>query len=523
MAFLRGFGMTSNNYSIEGLRGFTVRTGNMKNNKKDKNLISRRSTLKGIGAVGALTFLGSKTAYSKEQMPAGSDSNYYSSDIRKKIFQKVFQTPFIDTHEHLVEEKERLIGTDSSVVKSDDWTVVLSQYFDSDMVTAGMPEELNGRFFSAKADPVRKWTWLEPYWPAIKNTGYGQAVRIAIKQLYDVDELSAKTVRKVQAGYERVRRPGFYKYILRDLANLESCQVNYLKRPFSESDMPTLLMQDLSIWGMHASGKIGSNDGPDFEQFGKPTGIKVTSLADWHRVMDWWFNKYGKYAVAAKSQEAYNRDIDYEPVQAEKVEAIFKKRLTGQSLPPNQRKALEDHLFLYAVDKANEFNLPVKLHTGYYVGENYMKLSRLSKNPISAAKLCRLSPKTKFVFMHIAYPYYEELISVAKHYTNAHIDMCWAWIIDPVASKDFLKKYLVTAPSDKVLTFGGDYGTVEPVLGHATMARHGVALALSELAEDGWLSLDNAMELVDPIMHQNARRIFNLDEKTKLLKKVKWG
>ena len=159
---------------------------------KKKNLISRRSTLKGIGAIGALTVLDSKTAHSKEEALTNPDLNYCSSAIRKEIFQKVFQTPFIDTHEHLVEEKERFIGTAGSVVKSDDWTVVLSQYLDSDMETAGMPGKDVGKFFSPGMNPVDKWALLEPYWPAVKNTGYGQAVCITLKQLYDVGQKTAE-------------------------------------------------------------------------------------------------------------------------------------------------------------------------------------------------------------------------------------------------------------------------------------------------------------------------------------------
>ncbi len=96
------------------------------------------------------------------------------------------------------------------------------------------------------------------------------------------------------------------------------------------------------------------------------------------------------------------------------------------------------------------------------------------------------------------------------------------WIINPIAAKDFLKKYLVTAPANKILTFGGDYRYVEQVLGHAVIARQGIALALSELVEEGWLSLDDALELVDPIMHGNARRIFALAKKTKALESAPW-
>jgi len=429
------------------------------------------------------------------------------------IARKVFETPLIDTHEHLIEEKERLAASHPRV-QADDWSLLLNHYLNSDLLVAGMPKNAYDKFFAKEADPVEKWRQIEPYWPAVKNTGYAQAVRITMRQLYDVDELSAATVKKVQAGYEQTRRAGFYRRILCELGKIESCQVNYLARPFGESDMPTLLMQDLSIVGMFA--------GPDFKGFGKPTGIEVRSLGDWHRVIDWWFDKYGKYAVAVKSQNAYNRDIDYEQVPAEKVEATFKKRLANEPLATEERKALEDHLFWYAVKKATEYKLPVKLHTGYYAGQNGMPLGRLSHNASSATDLCRKAPDTRFVFMHICYPYYEELLAAAKNYTNVYVDMCWSWIINPVAAKDFLKKFLVTAPANKILTFGGDYIPVEPVLGHAVIARRGIVLALSELVEEGWLSLSDAMDLIDPIMHNNARQIFSLAEKTRVLANVKW-
>jgi predicted TIM-barrel fold metal-dependent hydrolase len=480
----------------------------------DTTGISRRDTLQGLGTFGAAAMLGSAgsvAAEASEETPHGVAVN---ARMNRAIFERVSQTPLIDTHEHLIEEKERLSGTAHPRVQADDWSLLLSHYLDSDLLVAGMPKETYDRFFSAQTDPTDKWKLIEPYWLAVKNTGYGQAVRIAMQRLYDVDDLSAGTVRKVQEGYEKTRRPGFYRRILCELGRIESCQVNSLGKPFGESDMPTLLMQDISIVGMF--------DGPNLNGFGKPTGIAVRDLADWHKVIDWWFEKYGKYAVAVKSQNAYGRDIDYEQVPAAEVEGIFKKRLANEPLTGDERKALADHLFWQAVNTATKHKLPVKLHTGYYAGQNYMPLERLLHNPGSVTELCRRAPQTRFVFMHICYPHYEELIAAAKHYANAYVDMCWSWIINPVAAKDFLKKCLVTIPANKILTFGGDYIPVEPVLGHATIARRGIALALSELVEEGWLTQADAMDLVDPIMHGNARTIFNLTEKSRVLDNVKW-
>lgn len=481
----------------------------------DARKISRRQTLTGMTAVGASTILPAGASAAERTTRARGNRALASGNIRRTINRKVLETPLVDTHEHLIEEKDRLTGTSHPRVMCDDWALLLSHYLNSDLIVAGMPQESHDKFLSAKTDPIAKWKLIEPYWPAVKNTGYGQTVRIAMQKLYDVDDLSAKTVRQIQAGYEKTRRPGFYKRILCELANIESCQVNSLSGPFSESPMPTLLMQDLSILGMYA--------GPDFKQFGKPTGITVKSLADWRRVIDWWFDKYAKYAVAVKSQHAYYRDIDYAKAPAKDAEAPFAKRLENKHPSPAGRKALEDHLFWYAVDKATEHNLPVKLHTGYYAGQGRMPLDRLINNPGSATSLCRTAPKTRFVFMHICYPYYEELISVAKQYTNAYVDMCWSWIINPVAAKDFLKKCLVTAPANKILTFGGDYIPVEPVLGHAAIARRGITQALSELVEEGWLTLPDALELIDPIMRGNARSIFDIEAKTKALKSAPWA
>jgi len=440
--------------------------------------------------------------------------NCFSSDIAKTIFDKVNATAFIDTHEHLIDERDRLAGTSHPEVKSDDWSMIFSHYIKADMVSAGMSQADLDKFFSPQIDPEDKWLLLEPYWPAIKNTGYGQAERIAIKELYGVEKLCGQTIKQVQAGYEKVRQKGFYKHILCDLANIESCQVNSVDAPFKQSEMPELLMSDIGIVGLL------TGDGP--ERFSEPAGIEMNSLTDCHRVIDFWFEKYGKYAVSVKSQHSYYRDLDYERIDAEKVETYFKQRTTGQALTAKQAKMLEDHLFWYLADKATEYNLPIKLHTGYYNDNNYMPLSRVMNNPGSATDLCRAAPEKPFVFMHTCYPYYEEMITVIKHYTNAYVDMCWMWIVNPVAARDFLKKYLVTAPANKILTFGGDYTPVEPVLGHAAIARRGITLALTELVEEGGLNLDDALEIIEPLMNGNARRIFNIDEKTKILQDVRW-
>lgn len=464
--------------------------------------------IKGGAAAGAAGMLGGLASRA-----TGAPEPHAGDDVYRAIHERVETTPIVDTHEHLIEEENRLSAT-SERIKANDWSFLISHYLDSDMTTCGMPRADHEAFFSPETDPLRKWDLLEPYWPRIQNTGYAQAVEIAVRQLYGVEGLSRQTIGRVQDGYRRGIQPGFYKKVLHDVARIESCQVNSLEAPFSESPQSTLLMQDISILGLHM--------GPDVEAYAKKAGIDVRDLADWHRVIDWWFETYGPYAVAVKTQAAYSRTIDFADVPAEEVEGVFKRVLEEEPVATADEKRLQDHLFWYSARKATDQGLPVKVHTGYYAGDNYMPMGRLQGNMEAASELCRIAPDTSFVFMHINYPFYEDLIAVAKHYTNCYVDMCWAWILSPVAANRFLKGYLVTAPANKVLTFGGDYIPVEPVVGHAALARRGITTALAQLVDEGWLDRKAALDLVDPIMRGNARTLFDLERKTERLKNAPW-
>ena len=137
-----------------------------------------------------------------------------------------------------------------------------------------------------------------------------------------------------------------------------------------------------------------------------------------------------------------------------------------------------------------------------------MNMNWVKDNPSDCASLCQQAPNTKFIFFHLSYPHYEEMISLAKHFSNAYIDMCWSWSINPLAAKDFLKKFILTAPNNKIFTFGGDDVIVENLIGHAAIARKGITQALSELVSDDWIALNDALNLVDDLMYKNAERLF---------------
>jgi hypothetical protein len=104
------------------------------------------------------------------------------------------------------------------------------------------------------------------------------------------------------------------------------------------------------------------------------------------------------------------------------------------------------------------------------------------------------------------------MISLAKHYKNAFIDMCGSWSINPFASIDFLKKYIVSAPVNKLLVFGGDDLYIENLMGHSILARKGIAHSLSDLIRDNWISEGDSFEIAERIMFKNAVEIYGIGE-----------
>ncbi len=275
------------------------------------NQYKRRDFFKYLG-MGSAAF-----ALSGFRAPAAGRQGNDSTE--QEIWNKVFSTPIADTHEHLPDEKERLSGKPVIDGKCNDWTMLFSHYIDSDMRSAGMPAEDYDRFFSPGVDPLDKWKILKPWWPYIKQTGYAWAVRISMKELYDIDELNDATIKDLQSGYQKMVHPGFYNEILKTRANIESCQVNGY--PLMKSSDPGFLMTDL--W---ADNLITT---PGAAEYKDPAGIEVKELEDWHAVIDWWFRKYGKYIVAVKIGLAYQRNIDFKKTDAGDVRRICQELPQG--------------------------------------------------------------------------------------------------------------------------------------------------------------------------------------------------
>ena len=362
------------------------------------------------------------------------------------------------------------------------------------------------RFFGSEADSTEKWNLVSPFYQNTRGTGYGQCLRKSLKMLWDIDDIDASNCNEITQLLNEHVKPGFYRDILQKKTLIEHVQINSLD--FDEVYRDDQADSDLFS---HDFGTLKISTQWDIDVLAHILGSEITSLTDAHDAIVAALSRWGKIAISIKDPCAYWRDLDFHAVSDGDASRIMTRYLLNKdSVSTEEYNAVGNNLFRYALKESEKYNLPVKIHTGYIAGANHMNLHRVKKNLEHLQTVISDFPNIRFVLMHITYPLQNELLAMAKHFSNVYVDMCWSWIIDPITSTEFLSKFLVTVPHNKIFTFGGDFIPVELIPGHAQMAREGIARSIDQLLRDDYIQRNEVQALIAKLMNGNASKFFDL-------------
>lgn len=416
-----------------------------------------------------------------------------------RVRDEVERIRVVDTHEHLDEESVRLR-------QPVNLTRFFMYYAFDEVATAGMTPAEEKTFWKDGVSGEQQWRCLRRAWPLAKHSGFCRAITLSLQELYGIDDLRDETIQPLLRAIERRNKPGVLNWMLRQKSGLECCLVN----ANDEGDLarrtgtPGLFLFDLAVSPF-------CDPGLKLAGYERASGIRARTLKDWHRLIDWYFRRWGRQVVAIKNVCAYWRTLKFDDVPAATAAPLYEKWLVKGKATPAEIKTVQDHLFHECIKRAIDHDLVIKLHTGYHAGHNYMDMSLFQVKDL--ANLFRKYPQARFDIFHISYPEWTDVIALTKHFGNVYANLCWAWVIDPEASLAFTRQALAALPLNKVLGFGGDYGFADMVYGHSRIARDGIALVLSEAVRQGRLTVADAQFAARRWLRDNAMELYRIEKR----------
>jgi len=416
----------------------------------------------------------------------------------------------IDTHEHLVPENGRVNA------KADPLQTFLLQYASSDLISAGLKVEDYAVIMNSSTPIEERWAALEPFWEKASNTGYFDALRVAAKDLYGVDDINAKTIKRLKEKMEETNKIGLYKWVLKDKAKIKLSILDPINDNIEVDRSlfaPVVRLEDFIMLRSREDVKIVS----------VATQTPIHSLRDLERAIENRVAGILDKIIGFKIALAYKRSIYFDKVTSSEAERVLNKILGSKETfhrytrPDGARvtvpdeisieegKPLQDYMVHKMIQLAGKYSLPVQVHTGIQEG-NLNNPS--NSNPLLLANLLMEYSEVRFDIFHGSYPYTKEIATLCKNLPNVYVDLCWLHVISPFSARDVLRDLLDTVPANKIFGFGGDYKFVEGTYGHSRIARRNIIKVLEEKVQEGRFSEERAKKIASMILHDNVVEVF---------------
>jgi predicted TIM-barrel fold metal-dependent hydrolase len=202
--------------------------------------------------------------------------------------------------------------------------------------------------------------------------------------------------------------------------------------------------------------------------------------------------------LGLKNALAYDRSVDFDTLDLTAARQAWGKPEPGE----HSKKAFGDCVVDCLCRLAGERGIPFQMHLG-------SALIRGSR-PLKAAGLIERHPRTRFLLMHLAYPWSGELLGLAFVYRNIWIDLSWSWLLSPTRFRHAFREAVEVLPDESRMMLGGDSWHAEEAYGAIRGARALIAQSLDELVREGSFRRWEAERLAVKILHDNAEGFFKL-------------
>lgn len=425
----------------------------------------------------------------------------------EKILESIKEMPIIDAHEHLPVPS-------AYCPPREPIAFLLRGYFPSDLLSAGLSQKNLQMLQNDEIPTEKKWPIFKHFWARAEHTAYAREVKY-IMQSYGEKDMTLEALKRFNQKVEKLIGDKYIEFL--NSLNIKAVLVNIFRtakelKCFLEGEinLPECFKLLIPLPVFHASVR-------SFQDIQEVAGIidkTVTSLDEFLDAVKETFRRLKeKGSVGIKDQSAYQRSIKFSFSTKERAEQLFNKCLAdpNNSLGWPEAKSLDDFLFHEYMRFARDLDLPVQIHTGHMAGIR----NRVTKaNASLFTQVLEAHQEVNFDLFHGNWPYMGDILFLAKNYPNVYINLCWLHIIDPLYAIELLERSAVTVPHKKINGFGGDYWAPELIPAHLSLAQNNITKALSNLISEGWISVNEAINMAADWLFNNPNELFKLGLKS---------
>ena len=387
-------------------------------------------------------------------------------------------------------------------------------YAESDLVTAAGTRAVSG---------VTEAERVAALWPKIRTTGYGRAVTLGCRALFGLEygpQTFDQVTKALQEAFVGRSAREVYDYFVREKANTKWVIKDWYASSSGEVAPGESLYPDYYRFTWRGDAFFSIVDRGPVEELESGSDRSILTLEQFVAALHASIDAFRRQAslAAIKVGMAYQRDLMVGNPTRHEAEVAF-SRINSPTLfragiqqhsgavSAVEGRALSDYLFHKVMEKAQDEDIPVQIHTGYLAGNWGSLLGTKASHLIPVFDRYR---RVRFDVFHGSWPWMSELGAIAKNYPNVYPDLCWAWTMNPAESERALSEWLDAVPFNKIFGYGADTGWPWGDVGYSLQARIGIARVLEQKVEAGYFSRATAEEVASALMLRNGEEFYGL-------------
>lgn len=420
---------------------------------------------------------------------------------------RINHTPVIDPHSHLRPERPQADNIADIVLYHHVWIELVSAGMPPTATSAmGLPHEVA----DPQLPPEERVRAALPYLRQIRNTTLGYFLRLILDDLYDVPRgrLSENNLAEVAA---RVEASAAAPQRAEDLLH-QRCRVLKSLTVHPASHPPTSDHLGLGREGVPTNLLSGKQSPRQIlEGMERQFGLPVRTAEDWAAALQKLGAEYSRSALHFAGVWVLP-SFSYRSPKPREMDDILRRAWEREEISPEEAGLACGFALAHFLEGMRQGPLrTIQLLVGAEVLPPHRSLTHWHPEfPGGLARLASAYEDFHFNCSSASDVFTQDLCILAKHLPNLSVAGYWWHTLYPPLIRRSLALRLDIVPANKIVAFFSDAYHAEWIYPKLKLVKQILGDVLLERVQKGWLTEEIALSLVEPLLYENAARIYQI-------------